>query len=369
MDDDTGLGKDHPCLHRRCEFTINMVHSNPYTFQNTGAGSVVHAVQDRWVLPKDDALQTGYSSGWVSAPYTALPPGVTLIPPVANEAKIINDVWEDAHASVADALLNLIEGHQLIPSINAVSVDLAPAGKQWPRLRKVLKRASAATLAVQFGIKPLLNDMSSVWSYTDKLAQDLRRFEKGDVHRVSRQAIVEPTTQIITTNTGTRRHTVLPIFRVPPTYRYVLRVKPIVPYKTRLFTTLDLLARRLSTGPATLAWEVTPFSFLFDWFVDIRGLLMTLDNAVRREPFKVVGATRSLTYEVSNHGRTEALGNCYSGQVLAEEDAGSVMYRHYERQSMPQQQLVAWNPKGTASRLTSAIALLTQSLTSAKRFR
>jgi hypothetical protein len=47
------------------------------------------------------------------------------------------------------------------------------------------------------------------------------------------------------------------------------------------FRALDLLMSRYGgSGPVDLAWELVPFSFVLDWFVDLRPLIDSLDNAL-----------------------------------------------------------------------------------------
>lgn len=67
----------------------------------------------------------------------------------------------------------------------------------------------------------------------------------------------------------------------PPTRIVTLKGIRKHRYSTSAFAVADDLMRRFGvTGPASFVWERIPFSFVVDWFVDLRGVLNSIDNLV-----------------------------------------------------------------------------------------
>jgi hypothetical protein len=50
-------------------------------------------------------------------------------------------------------------------------------------------------------------------------------------------------------------------------------------YNTAVFGKLDYLLRKFGTpGPASFVWEKIPYSFVVDWFLNLKGITQELDN-------------------------------------------------------------------------------------------
>jgi hypothetical protein len=45
-----------------------------------------------------------------------------------------------------------------------------------------------------------------------------------------------------------------------------------------------LLERFVASGPVSLAWELVPFSFVLDWFVDLSAVIGAVDNFLKGSP-------------------------------------------------------------------------------------
>jgi hypothetical protein len=62
-------------------------------------------------------------------------------------------------------------------------------------------------------------------------------------------------------------------------------------YQTKSFQTLDNLVSRFgASGPASFLWERIPFSFVVDWFLDLSGVLNSIDNSLTGSTKKVTDA-------------------------------------------------------------------------------
>jgi hypothetical protein len=91
--------------------------------------------------------------------------------------------------------------------------------------------------------------------------------------------------------------------------------------------------------------------------------LRALDNLVGFNPFEVVSFTRSLTYELKTTMAVHRRSSCDGTTYVADPDAASVKYRHYERIPVPAPSFEAiWNPRFGKSQAGISAALITQQL-------
>jgi hypothetical protein len=148
-----------------------------------------------------------------------------------------------------------------------------------------------------------------------------------------------------------------------PSVRYVLVVKPVVKYRSQIFSAIDAFLSRFATSPASLAWEKVPFSFVVDWFVDLRGVMRTLDTAVGFEPYQVISFTRSLNYTLETSRFWETYSPC-SGGALFNVRVGTAVYRNYERSIVSLgANAPTWKPRLGKNQMAILAALITQQLT------
>lgn len=127
---------------------------------------------------------------------------------------------------------------------------------------------------------------------------------------------------------------------------------------------LDTLGRFTSLNPASIAWELLPFSFVGDWFVDIGGFLRNAESALS------ISGTVGNGYITQSYKETTELISKGVGvhpldpNVTTIADLKSVTYQVSLRRgliySLPFPQRPRFNPSLGASRLLSAAALLSQ---------
>jgi hypothetical protein len=148
-----------------------------------------------------------------------------------------------------------------------------------------------------------------------------------------------------------------------PEVRYVLVVKPnVTPFMTSFFTKADLFMSRFATSPARLAWEKIPFSFVVDWFVDLKGSLDALDKVVKAEPYQVISFTRSFTYKLATDIFYTRRSPC-DGSIFFDRSLGSGEFSHYERIPVTaQQSLLRWSPHFGKNQAAISAALIAQQL-------
>jgi hypothetical protein len=146
-------------------------------------------------------------------------------------------------------------------------------------------------LGWSFGFAPLISDLKKISRSLPRIRQNLQKLVKGAgaPHTVTRSSIgtieftwpsgsagYNPRANAATTS-GHWCDKITPIQL--PTRVVGISGRHKVIFNSDEFQTLDYLFKRfVATGPISLAWEKVPFSFVLDWFVDISGLLIKLDD-------------------------------------------------------------------------------------------
>jgi len=282
-----------------------------------------------------------------------------------NEDVLKNDVLEQARNLKADLLLDLIEANQIWPSVKSLTTSLPIMAKNWHSIRKVIRTASGSFLAWKFGISPLLHDFMSVHRYLPKIKKDIDTVRKAKPRRYSRMAELSASCVSLAYVNGLMGNSMIKWDSnvvIPPRIRYVLVVKPNTKYLTDAFASIDNFLSRFATSPASLAWEKIPFSFVVDWFVDLRGALQKIDSLMGVTPYQVISFTRSFNYHLANSWQGVYKSPC-NGSVIQTVPVGSCECKLYERSlASTSTNLVMWKPRFGKSQAAISAALISQSL-------
>jgi hypothetical protein len=140
----------------------------------------------------------------------------------------------------------------------------------------------------------------------------------------------------------------------------------IVAYYSMLNSRFNAVAGLTSLNPVSIAWELVPYSFVADWFVDIGGYLRNMESSLLyrsdftggyqidryRQEVKEYAGGGNPSYSVGASGSSETKG--FSRGVLS---------------TSPMPRAPTFNPKLGTSRLISAASLLSQQLHSLKHKR
>lgn len=369
MIDSTGRAPSNKCIHRTKEVIIDGQMRPLIAPKLDGSGGrVAYAQLDPVWVPSNAYWLGGFTSWDVKSQAGELP--VRWSVPASftlNENVMKNDVLERARGLKADVALNIIESSQMWPSVRSLTQSLPKMAANWGNLRRVISTASGGYLAWKFGVSPILQDMVAVHKYAKRMSRDMKKYSEGATTRVSRSAAIPLAFDATPNQDGTyngyvwgERTHVGNILK-SPTVRYVLVAKPRSVDKA--VNRLDFFTSRFSSSPASLAWELVPFSFVLDWFVDLRGTLSAIDDAVGGIPFDIVNFTRSYSYELAANVDHTFRETC-AGGVLSKSNVGQVRYLHYERipvstsSSKP-----LWNPRFGKNQAAISAALIGQQLT------
>lgn len=370
MKDGTGTNTINAVVHRKKHVIIDTA-TRPLTAPKVdGNGGVVqyHGIDPVWI-PSNAYWARDIAAWDVNSTNGELPQRWSINAGFTpNEEEVKSDLYEKAANLKADVLLNLVEANQMWPAIRSLATAIPEMAYHWRKLRTQIRTASGAFLAWKFGVSPIIQDTVNVLQGMERLREDFQRHHDGDKNRSSKVIHVPVSFDHSSYNEGTfgpivwgKRYYQGSLHKGPE-IRYVLVTKPVVPYKTEIFKNLDFCLNRFATSPAQLAWELVPFSFVADWFVDISGLARLIDNVLRKPPYEVISFTRSVSYIVSSRMHHEYF-NTGSGASLGRTLVGEVVCSHYERSLVSDTNLVFWNPRFGKNQAGISAALISQQLT------
>jgi hypothetical protein len=368
MEDSLGKGASHPVHHRSFFYDIT---------DNIASASLSNVMHGRWGVQNYNRPNSWFDNSnvhvkaehsWNPAHKSSLPPYWSLEYPGVDSVHI-NDVIERAAGNKADVLLNIVEANQIWPSINSLASCLPEMARNWRELRKVIKTASGAFLAWKFGVSPIISDISSILSHIPKLKSDIQRHKDGDSTRTMKMIPVKLSFangdfwaspysgngQVISRWTHQGR------MLSSPCVRFVLVTAPQVRYHGSLFASLDACMRRFVTSPAQLAWELVPFSFVADWFVDLRGVCNAADKMLGFSPYRIKSFTKSLSYHVATDCFTDFYSACNGGGIQSWRSV-SLEYKHYDRSVIDSVLLPTINPRLGKNQAAISAALIAQKL-------
>lgn len=250
-------------------------------------------------------------------------------------------------------------------AVSSILKGKAPSGSSKKVLsllgRGLFKQAANYYLLYQFGIKPLVNDMMSMWSSLDRLKADFENF------KISRPRVVTIRYKLygelfyLNTVEPTSGSTAVwyggSFDGDASMVRYGIRYKERKPKNTN--STLDrmdwLLRRFGASGPVSLAWELLPYSFVIDWFVDVGEILMGIDDFLIGPRFDTLDTWKSRRVRCTTGVRHSAYSP--QGAVLVKEDWYQMDYSLYERSPLGRTL-----PIGLSHRYKSKQALLSAAL-------
>lgn len=263
------------------------------------------------------------------------------------ENRALDDLNEKTRGSL-DLSVDIAEAHQLKRMFNYTK-KVEDYTLTFTRKFGVIKLASQMWLEYTYGLKPLV---SSVFGVADEMIRHvLNRTEKFRARASSHDL---PKVAPISTLAG---YLDVPI--VGGSF------KSSVTYGIELTTQENDLTRFSSLNPVSIAWELVPYSFVADWFLDVGGYLRNLETSLAyanrfRGGYKTRLATGELTLGFSDKGHK-------NGYVFSDQWTGSIKSTYISRSllpSYPVPNLPSFKANLGSSRLLSAASLLGNVLSS-----
>lgn len=192
-----------------------------------------------------------------------------------------------------NSALNVIESPGLVKTIS----DLSSFFKKLKKGDlKALKKLPSLHLGYAFGVAPLISDLRKLSKEIPNMKSrwEKLRARQGKPYLTSvsvqgTHALMLPggsngyygDSVPVHNYTGPLYWHGKVILGIPPTYKCVIRGVDNSSYSSDAFSRIDdAMSRVTTTGPASLAWELVPFSFVADWFVNTQELMSRLDNTL-----------------------------------------------------------------------------------------
>lgn len=138
----------------------------------------------------------------------------------------------------------------------------------------------------------------------------------------------------------------------------------IVAHYAMLNSRLNAVAGLTSLNPISIAWELVPYSFVADWFVDVGSYLRNMESSL------LYGSEFTGGYTIARQKQRVvqvAGGGNSSFSAMGSGDSETLGFQRAALSSSPMPRAPTFNPKLGTSRLISAASLLSQQLHSLKR--
>lgn len=259
---------------------------------------------------------------------------------------------ESARGSI-DLSVDLFQARQTAAMLNATERFTNAFVKRAPgkiSAKGIARQLGGKWLEWVYGWGPLLSTIH------DLVEESLRYHINSTVKVKGRRSLQQISTPLVTSTTPNG----------PVGHRVNVRAFAKVQYVVELRVMDNDLSRLTSLNPASIAWELVPYSFVVDWFLDIGGYLRGLETAflyqdrfVRGYKTSVYGS--SCTTSVS---RSSVLPNS-NGEMISDvfsADSYSVDFNRSVLAGFPFPNAPKLRLDLSSKRLLNAAALLSQHL-------
>lgn len=257
------------------------------------------------------------------------------------------DALTDNTRGDLDLSVDFAEWHQTRDMFR-LSKQVEDLTRVFARKFGVLKVAGNAYLQYIYGVKPLISDIFGA-------ADESMRIVLNKIERYKSRA----TDYYVPKQVG---------MWTPNGYQYYDvvggKVKVSISYGIMLNTAMSDLSRWTSLNPVSIAWELLPYSFVADWFLNVGGYLRNLETSLLYSNRFVSGYRTALTAaDVSVEKYAKMTGNPVGSYLFR----GTYRNRDISRtvlNSYPAPSLPSFRARLGSSRLLNAASLLTTLLSS-----
>lgn len=235
----------------------------------------------------EDSMLGMYLNALVSQHYNLSNVGLPVVV-APNRAAMYNQIRNELRGQKTNLAMMLAEYRQTASlfhdSAKAISQGVDGFARGFAGTKKATRNIARKHLAWQYGVKPLTSDLLT--SYAELKNAASKPLVIGGV--VKRRAVgmaikeASPSSTVCTGKAQVLSH--LQYF-YKTSWRAVMR-------KDSLTTTL---AAHGFLNPFSLAWEVIPYSFVIDWWINIGEVLASLDNLTLCDSLWIRDSSRTVT--------------------------------------------------------------------------
>lgn len=238
---------------------------------------------------------------------------------------------------------------------------------------------SGGYLYYSFVIAPLFRDLQRMVDICRNLNADILRWKKEHGKPVRYSASCRgslslnlPSSSPWIPVSGGGSRLLLPLVAedYPPTRRVVIHGKHNLPYKSETFKRFQYFIDRFGApGPATLAWELIPFTFVVDWFFDLAGVLDNIDNALTGMRHEIIDRCWSERFSVTVNNKLIVADGYTRSSPHDNQIVSTNKITYYHREPLEHASLAGLSGRFGKKQLGLAVALLYQIVANLKRFR
>lgn len=259
--------------------------------------------------------------------------------------KALSKIYEQVRGGM-DLSVDLAEYRQTTRMISGASDQILGIARHLRSIGGISKLASNTWLQWQYGVRPLMSTISDLTGHQIELVMQPKHY----IAYASSRANSRTSNVTISNVPGTHTQ--------DASNRVRLKVKFSVSNAERY-----ALSTYTSLSPLSILWELTPYSFVADWFVNVGGYLRMAETALLCG-LECHGGTLTRTTLTKSHTRTVGYVPPYNEAYFDCEALTEVrtLDRSILAASMPMPQLPSLDVSLGSRRLLSAAALLRQIL-------
>lgn len=259
--------------------------------------------------------------------------------------KIYNKIRGDMRGNAVNLAMAMAEFRQTAKLFVSAARVVSTRGRSLAAAVKADRGVAKAWLGFQYGVKPLVGDV--LQSIEDLKAACQQPVYMGGVE--SRTVTGMKRTE------ATHRSTYYAVPAVGETHQsYRQRVQWRAVYNAN--PVFNTFVAHGFTNPFALAYELIPFSFVFDWWINVGDVLSTLDNMLLFDKLVVINSSRDVTARyVTSPGFTRNVDNYCSAHNWTR-------ILRTDRRSAPMQismiASLAYKPSVSMTHISNGLALL-----------
>lgn len=288
--------------------------------------------------------------------------GMIPMPPLSHSqgelAALVDEAstscWNQRGRTESNLWESTAEAHKALSLLPDILLNVYKTLKKNSSALKRAKAAGSAYLAYRYGLKPILSDLEAI-------QRGLLR-SKGNVRRTSRGYASHSFGSAINRGAFTWFGTHVFNYTLSRYEKVNVRAMSLDESRWELMSNVGFTTK----GLITLPWELLPYSFVIDWFVnfgDFLGAITPTTSLNQLGSCYVI--TSTLEYEWS--GRVVTFDPTYSSALISMSDLGTQQMRYTVKQRVPRlpvPSLVVKSDFGfdRLTRATDAIALIVQKL-------
>lgn len=287
-----------------------------------------------------------YSNYPVSLFYDNLENAQTPSTPTIDTNAVRNTIRNQLRGQAVNLAMCLAEYHQTAQLFADVARIVTTKGKGLARGFAGVKKSSHTIakqhLAFQYGVRPLINDLIDGYKSLTTASYQKPLIIHGKVRRTAHAEKVSklaPNTSVV----------------YGPDSLANIEANKMVVFDTHWRAYMDpsslqnTLARYGFTNPISLAYELTPYSFVLDWFINVGDVLASLDNLTLCKELWVRESSRTMTSIRCNAANKTLTGSCTYSRIV---DARGAPL------SIPRVNTLQYKPSVSLTHVLNGLALL-----------